>query len=157
MNNQELMTGKDKLKYFGYKFKNILIDTVYFLVFLNIFLFLVFKVIFHDSFKDDLYFFYGFNILVIIIMIFNLLKTLNILLKKRIFIVNGYISKKHTFKTHYSDSSTTMSSKAKATSDDRSITTKWIDYPHRYFKLEKPRVKIIVYKNKAIDFYLDKY
>ena len=156
MNNQELMTRSDKLKYFGDKFKNILIYTIYFLIILNIFLFLGFKLILHDNLKDTELYFYGLNILVIVVMILKLLKILNILLRKNIFIVNGYISKKHRFKKNDSDNFTSIISKAKATSDDKSITTKWIRYPNRYFKLGKPKVKIIVYKNKAIDFYLNR-
>lgn len=77
---------------------------------------------------------------------------------KEIYTLDGHIFKTHIFsdEKHHTDGrkTTSLTPKARAISEDGGVTTKWKYYPKKYFKKDNAKVKIIIYKNKAIDFYL---
>ena len=157
MKNQKLMTRKDKYEYFKYYFKIILYRIIFAIVCVSA-MFGIFVLVSIEKNQKfiPLPWCLTFILIGIIIYCIPLLKVLRVFYKKEVYIIDGHIFKKHLNNWKTDDGRTNSVNSARAISEDKSISTKWINYPKRYFKLGNPKVKIVIYKGKAIDFYLDK-
>ena len=156
MKNKKIMTKKDRKDYFKYVFKTHLIDNIILFIgrcieiFLPYTLFVVF-VFQPEKITNKLIIGYIATVIIVHILIFLFSTSFKVLFKKELYIIDGHIFKKHLAKKDHE--SRPIIPMARAISEDGGISTKWIAYPKRYFKRGKQKVKIIVYKNKAIDFY----
>lgn len=102
---------------------------------------------------------YIISFVVILVLGFLTSTTFKVLFFKNIYTLDGHIFKRHVMVGHHhhansQGTTTSFTPKARAISEDGGVTTDWIYYPQRYFKKGDAKVKLIIYKDKAIDFYL---
>ena len=159
MDNRKKMNIKDKLAYFGYYFLHFLFFIMVYFIILTIFLAVGFKLLWNQNIieilaqKEMHLIIFLCYALGVVIGLFKLSRTLNVLLKKNLYITEGYIFKKHAFKKNLSDSTTTITKKVRVISNDKSISTDWLSCPNLLYNQEKPHVYIVIHNNKGIDFY----
>ena len=156
MKKKKLMTKEDKRNYFLYQFKTeplgALGDLIYAILYSSIIAIIILLIIKPEEITKIYLMGFIACVLIIYIITYILSASFKVRFLKDIYIIDGHISKNHMFRgTH--DSPPVMP-KAKAISEDGGVSTKWIYYPKKYFKKGKAKAKIIIYKNKAIDFYL---
>ena len=150
MKNKKLMNNSDKKEYLIYKTKVNLLGDLFKIIFFTIIIYFIQSEIIRLPFLLCLLIVIG------VFLIFS--KPLKVFMIKDTYITDGHIFKKHTFinNSGSSEYNTGPYTKARAISEDNSITTPWIYYPKHYYKEKEMKVKIVIQKNKAIDFYISK-
>ncbi len=158
MKNKRNINLDDKLKYLKFCVKTRWSD--YLLIFLFSF-FLVFAVTailseFYTSqdLNDINIIYYILCYLLFLIIFFVFRKSFKVLFFKNIYVTDGHILKKHTFDVH---KDAYESPEARAISEDGGLSTKWRPFSKKYFRKKEIPVKIVIYKNMAIDFYIEDY
>ena len=159
MSEKKKMKAIDRLAYFGYNFLHFFIFIVEYFIIVTIFLTIGFKVIWNENIIEilaqkemHLMIILSYSLGLVIGLIY-LARTLRVLLRTNLYIVDGYIFKKHKFKQNHSDSTTTITRKVRAISNDKSVSTDWISCSRWLYRQEEPSVYIVVYNNKGLDFY----
>ncbi len=148
MKDKKLMNSKDKKNYLIYKLQVNLFRSLLGVLFATVIIYFIQSVILGINFIIC------FVAVMIIYLFFN--KTFKILFSRNVYIIDGHIFKKHVFikNSGSSDNDSGPYPCARAISEDNSISTSWIYFPNRYFGIKNIRVKIVIKKNKAIDFYV---
>lgn len=159
MSERRKMRLIDRLAYFGYYFLHFFLFIVEYFIIVTIFLTIGFKLFFHlnpievlAQKEMHLMIILSYSLGLVVGLIY-LARTLRVLLRTNLYITDGYIFKKHKFKENHSDSTTTITRKVRAISNDKSVSTDWIRCSRWLYKQEEPTVYIVVHKNKGIDFY----
>ena len=161
MKNKQNLTSKERKDYLFYKLKTIHSDFFIMVIFFIIITWIIFQYFIPNIEKFNQFYiklcYFAFFALIIIIK-FLISKTFKVLFFKNIYSLNGHVFKTHTFiGTHHGSDqahTTTFKSMARAISEDGGTTTKWLYYPKSFFKKGNAKVKLIIYKDKAIDFYI---
>ena len=164
MKNKREINLDDKKRYLKFCIMTRFIDHFFILIFSAFLAFAVIAIIstsYHiNNLKDIniIYYILCYIFFVLVFLVFR--RSFKVLFFKNMYVIDGHIFKKNVFASQMSGSSggeTIYDSKARAISEDGGTTTGWIRFPQKYFKKEDIPVKIIIFKNKAIDFYVEEY
>ena len=159
MSERKKMSLMDRLSFFGYHFLHLFLFLLEYSIVVTIFLAIGFKIVFNESIIDLIN--QGeLKIVILLIYLFGLItqlgyiiRVLNVLLRRDLYVTQGHIFKKHSFKQRSSDSTTIITKKVRAISNDESVTTDWKTCSGWLYRQNEPQVYIVVHKNKGMDFY----